>query len=269
MNDAAPAGPRPARFRLRAVGLHLAITLVLLAAAGWLLAGWFPGLLFRLDGGHEALLLVAATTLAAGPLLSLVAATPGKSAVLLRRDFITIAIIQALVLGSGMGIAWNNRPFGLVWFQGKIYGQPYSAFDAEPDAKRWILAQHVPLPARIQASLPADIVAQSALFQAAAARRSWVGFDASLYAPFSVRSADVRGHAERLARRVVDQGYAPALAAAGVDMAAVQAGRVLLMTAIFRSGDYWLTVDPENGDILSATLALPLAPELNHLGGIS
>lgn len=126
---------RPASFRWKAVGIHLAISLAILAILLYILfVHWFPGHLFDTDGGWQALQIIVGVDLILGPLLTLVAANPAKTTKELRKDFAVICLIQVCALTAGTGIAAANRPWALLWYDGVAYSMPWGGMREEPAA---------------------------------------------------------------------------------------------------------------------------------------
>ncbi len=65
--------------RWKAAGIHLSASmLVFLVLLTIVMQLWYPGILFRIDGGWSGLSLVLAVHLVAGPLLTLIVFKSGK-----------------------------------------------------------------------------------------------------------------------------------------------------------------------------------------------
>lgn len=172
---------RSPRFRWRAFGVHLAISLVILAALLYVLfAYWFPGYLFDTDGGWQALRIIAGIDIVLGPLLTLVVSHPGKPRAMLRKDYTVIGIVQVLALVAGTWIAWDSRPYAVIWYDDAFHSLPYGAFADEPAAHEWIAARGQ-APLMLSAELPTDPFLRSEYLEAALKRKSSAMFDARLY----------------------------------------------------------------------------------------
>lgn len=99
--------------RWKAAGIHLAISLVVIALVGaGLMFLWYGWPLFKLMGGARLLLVLAAVDLVAGPLLTLIVFKSGKPS--LRFDLTVIALLQAGFLAYGLYIMAISRPVFLV-----------------------------------------------------------------------------------------------------------------------------------------------------------
>lgn len=173
---------RPASFRWQAFGIHLGISLVILGIMLYvLLVHWFPGFLFETDGGWQALKVIAGVDIVLGPLLTLIAANPAKTTNHLRKDFSVIALIQVAALSAGTWIAWDNRPYAMLWYDGAFRSMPYSAFSNEPQAKAWIEEHAERIPALVYVEMPEDAFTRADVLQRARDRGSMAMFDASLF----------------------------------------------------------------------------------------
>jgi hypothetical protein len=99
------------KFRLKAFGLHLsASTVVLTTVVGTLYGGWYrwPG--WYLTDAVTVVLVLAGVDLAVGPLLTLVVAGPNKPRAALRRDIAIIVAVQVIALLYGTVSLWRGRP---------------------------------------------------------------------------------------------------------------------------------------------------------------
>lgn len=110
---ATEAAPPAGLSRWGAFGLHLAISAaVIVGLAQLMLCTWYANGLFEYAGADKFLLRVAAISIAAGPLLTLMVFRLGKPG--LRRDLCLIGLAQLAFLGGGLGIIWQSRPVFLV-----------------------------------------------------------------------------------------------------------------------------------------------------------
>lgn len=94
--------------RWAAFGVHLLISLVLLACLlSLILFVWFPyDLIFA--GGIEGLKMIMGVDLVLGPLLTLMVYVPGKK--YLKLDLALIGLLQVGCLMAGLWIVYNERP---------------------------------------------------------------------------------------------------------------------------------------------------------------
>jgi hypothetical protein len=100
--------------RWQAFGLHLLISLVLfLLLAAIIYFWWYPGVLFRYDGGLEGMKLIAGVDFFIGPVLTLLVYKVGKKT--LRFDLACIAVLQLACLSGGMWTVWQTRPVAVVY----------------------------------------------------------------------------------------------------------------------------------------------------------
>ena len=102
--------------RLSAGLIHLLLSLAVAALAALLIFGvWYPGALAALQGVDRMLLLMIAVDVCLGPLLTVVAFSPGKSLHLLRMDLGLIALMQLAALVYGVSTIAQGRPVYLVF----------------------------------------------------------------------------------------------------------------------------------------------------------
>ena len=102
--------------RLRASGIHLALSLAVGAAAALLVFGlWYPYPYREISGGRELFLLVVAVDVVIGPLITLAIYDRRKPWAVLRRDLATIGVIQLVALGYGLWTVAVARPVHLVF----------------------------------------------------------------------------------------------------------------------------------------------------------
>lgn len=150
------------RFRLRALGLHLiASAVVLTLVLGWLYSGWYrwPG--WYLADAMRVVAALAGVDLALGPVLTLVVARASKPRRELTRDIAIIVVMQLVALSYGTMLLWKGRPLYYAYSEGFL--QLVQAYDIDgPEAGRARkdnpgLAPHwYSLPRWIWAPLPKD-----------------------------------------------------------------------------------------------------------------
>lgn len=105
--------------RLRACGLHLLLSAMVLGGVLCLMRlWWYPGDYFVAAGGDRLFLILAAVTLGLGPLLTLVVFRPGKWG--LRFDLAVIACLQSAALACGITVMLAARPAFLVFVGDKF-----------------------------------------------------------------------------------------------------------------------------------------------------
>lgn len=248
---------RSASFRWKAFGIHLAISLMILAGLLYLLFFiWFPDYLFDTDGGWQALRVIAGVDIVLGPMLTLIAANPQKTAAVLRRDFAIIALIQTLALGGGTWLAWDNRPQAVFWVEGMFYSLPRSAFADEPAARAALSRMPGDDPKQVTIAMPASPIERSEIFAAVLKRGSSVQFEPALYRPFNAQDPAIAGAAARYLAEL-PPATRQALIDQGVDMAALEAGRLLLIPTFSRYRTYHVLVDAADSTVATAIRVKP------------
>lgn len=105
--------------RWGAFGIHLAISAVIfLALAALIVIAWYPGFLFRTDGGWQGIRLIAGIDLVLGPLLTLIVYDRAKKS--LPFDLAVIGFVQASALAIGCWLVYNERPIAVVFADNKF-----------------------------------------------------------------------------------------------------------------------------------------------------
>jgi hypothetical protein len=103
------------RVAAQAAGIHLVCSVLVAAAAAWIVFGvWYAYPYRELSGGRELFLLVVAVDVVCGPLLTFVLFSPQKPRKELWMDLGLVAFIQLAALGYGMWSVWQARPLYLV-----------------------------------------------------------------------------------------------------------------------------------------------------------
>lgn len=111
-NAAEPAWPA----RLRASGIHLALSMLVAALAAVLVFGiWYPYPYREISGGRDLFLLLVSADVVAGPLITMVVYNRLKPRKELRRDLAFVALIQVLALSYGLWTVFLARPVHLVF----------------------------------------------------------------------------------------------------------------------------------------------------------
>ena len=104
------------KFRARCFLIHLTISaLVVVSAAGFVYGVWYRPPLGRLEGVLDILLLMAAVDVCAGPLCTLIAASPAKPRREFARDMTLIGLVQLAALGYALYAVGVARPAFLVY----------------------------------------------------------------------------------------------------------------------------------------------------------
>jgi hypothetical protein len=107
--------------RLRLFLGHLVLSAAIIGSAiAFVRLVWYPGALAHLEGIFDVLVVMAGVDVAAGPLCTLVAASPGKSRRELARDLSIIGAIQLLALGYALYTSAIARPVYLVYSFGQF-----------------------------------------------------------------------------------------------------------------------------------------------------
>lgn len=102
--------------RLRASGIHLALSVLVAALAAVLVFGlWYPYPYREISGGRDLFLLLVSVDMVAGPLITLVVFNRLKPRKELRRDLAFVALIQLLALSYGLWTVFVARPVHLVF----------------------------------------------------------------------------------------------------------------------------------------------------------
>lgn len=148
----------PSRFRYF-LG-HLAISALVIASfLAFVLLVWYPGGLARFEGVYDILIVMAVVDVGAGPLCTLVAASPGKSRGHLMRDLAVIGTVQILALGYALYATGAARPAYIVFSFGQFDVEHANRIPGEElEAAAGTPFSTVPLtgPVYVQADLPAD-----------------------------------------------------------------------------------------------------------------
>jgi hypothetical protein len=139
---AAPAGAsrldtlkRSVPTRLKAAGIHMAISLAIFAVALYLiLVQWYPDFHFTVDGGWRGVRIMVGVDLVLGPLLTLVIFNPFKARKLIAFDLGCIAVAQLGALAWGFYAVHSQRPVAVSYYEGaflSVTAQPL-AIEKQP-----------------------------------------------------------------------------------------------------------------------------------------
>ena len=102
--------------RLKASGIHLALSLTVAALAALLVFGlWYPYPYREISGGRELFLILVTVDVILGPLITLAIFNRAKAWPVLRRDLMVVAALQIAALGYGLWTVFVARPVHLVF----------------------------------------------------------------------------------------------------------------------------------------------------------
>ncbi|MBB3048452.1 hypothetical protein FHR99_002726 [Litorivivens lipolytica] len=102
-----------------ATGIHLSLSLAVFAVALYLiLAVWYPGLLFHIDGGWQGVRIMIAVDLVLGPLLTFIVFNPSKPKREIKLDLSLIALVQIAALCWGFWAVNHVKPLALAYGNG-------------------------------------------------------------------------------------------------------------------------------------------------------
>jgi hypothetical protein len=123
-----PASPPVGSFkqsvpkRLRAAGIHLALSSVIFLVALYLiLIHWFPGFHFGVDGGWQGVRIMAAVQFVLGPMLTLIIFNPFKSRKLIAFDLGCLGVTQLGALVWGFYAIHSQLPAAVTYFDGSFH----------------------------------------------------------------------------------------------------------------------------------------------------
>lgn len=121
--------------RWRLALLHLAGSVGVVGLVTFALVRlWFPVPYSKLSGGLELLGLLLVVDVVIGPVLTAVAASPGKPMHVLARDLVVILVMQLGAFGYGLYTLAVARPVGLVFEVNHL--RVISSADIDPDLLR-------------------------------------------------------------------------------------------------------------------------------------
>jgi hypothetical protein len=104
------------RDRLKASGIHFAISLAIAAISAVLVFGlWYPYPYREISGGRELFMLVVSVDVILGPLITLAIFNRKKPKAELRRDLVMVGILQLTALAYGLWTVAIARPVHMVF----------------------------------------------------------------------------------------------------------------------------------------------------------
>lgn len=131
--------------RLKAAGIHLAISLAVAALAALLVFFvWYPYPYREISGGRELFVLVVVVDVIMGPLMTLAVFNLKKPRKELRRDLAVIGLLQLAALVYGLWTVSVARPVHLVFEIDRF--RVVHAVDIEPDLLKRAAPTHQQLP---------------------------------------------------------------------------------------------------------------------------
>ena len=145
--------------RVRLFLSHLAISTAIVGAAVAFIVGvWYPPPLAQIEGIFRILLLMAAVDVCAGPLCTLVVASPKKARGHLARDMAVIGTVQLAALGYAFYTTCIARPAFIVYNSGQFDVAHANDLRPEELAKAAAPFASAPMlgPVFVEAHLPAD-----------------------------------------------------------------------------------------------------------------
>ena len=102
--------------RIRASGIHLGISLCIVALAAVLVFGvWYPYPYREISGGRALFLLVAGVDVVMGPLITLIIFNRAKPRRELITDITVVGVLQVAALSYGLWSVFVARPVHLVF----------------------------------------------------------------------------------------------------------------------------------------------------------
>jgi hypothetical protein len=253
----APRPPFGLRPRLRAGGVHFAISLAIATSVFLVIYFvWFPGVLFEGAGGRDLLRLIFFVDVTLGPLLTFIVFVPGKKSLVF--DLAVIAAMQLAALGYGVWTMFEIRPVYIVFVKDRFELARADDISAEELAKvRGTPLARLPLdgPHLMGARLPTDPDEQFRISQSALAGGPDLYGYPRYYRPYE----EVRGEVLRASAPAGDlrKYNDPARVAEAI----ARSGRpeAELRYAAMRSGktDLAVLVDARTGDLVAITALRP------------
>lgn len=120
------------RQRLRATGIHLALSgIIFLGALYLILVHWFPGFHFTVDGGWQGVQLMILVDLVLGPTLTLIIFNPLKARRLIAFDLSCIGLVQLSALVWGFYAIHSQQPVSINYSDGTFYSITRVPFEIE------------------------------------------------------------------------------------------------------------------------------------------
>ena len=147
--------------RWHAFLIHLALSaIIFIGLASIIVLFWYPGFLFKTDGGWQGIRLIAGIDLVLGPLLTLLVYNPSKKS--LTFDLSCIALVQLLALGYGTHLVYQQRPIAVIFADGQFQTASTGSFDFHNiDVNQVDIIRDNPKPVWIWVELPPTLFNES------------------------------------------------------------------------------------------------------------
>lgn len=118
----ADAVRRTLHVRLRAAGIHFGISAVIfVAVVAVMVAWWYPGFHFAIDGGWQGVRILVAVDLVLGPTLTLIIFNPLKARRLIIFDLSCIGATQLAALIWGVWAIHSQHPVAVTYYDGEFH----------------------------------------------------------------------------------------------------------------------------------------------------
>jgi len=141
--------------RFQAFAIHIAISaLIFLILATIITYLWYPGFLFKTDGGWNGIRLIAGIDFIIGPTLTLIIYKVGKPG--LKFDLFIIGLIQFSCLSFGLWTVYKERPITVMYSNGEFLAKSQAAIELHGIDVNIILKLDKKIPAWIYIDLPID-----------------------------------------------------------------------------------------------------------------
>lgn len=139
--------------RWKAFAIHLTASVVIfLFLLGIIIAVWYPGILFSIDGGWNGLKLIMGVDVVLGPILTLLVYRSGKKG--LKFDLSCIVALQVVCMAAGLSVVYQSRPIALVFAYDTFYSLAAKEFEAYGQDPGVVSAFPGPAPKLIFTELP-------------------------------------------------------------------------------------------------------------------
>ena len=198
--------------RLKAAGIHLSLCTVIFAVALYLiLAEWYPGFHFLVDGGLRGMRIMAGVDLVLGPTLTLIIFNPLKARRLIVLDLSCIAAAQLAALAWGFYAVHSQRPVAVSYYEGaflSLTAEPLKIEHRPADYAEQFSARRPPL---VYVAPPADEDEEVRAAMQEVLGKVMVHEDPFFFRRFDQHWDDVRPHAAKVEERSHNTAFATAL----------------------------------------------------------
>lgn len=141
--------------RFQAFAIHLCISaIIFIVLALIIVIVWYPGFLFKTDGGWAGIRLIASVDFIIGPTLTLIVYKVGKHG--LKTDLVMIAIIQLVCLCAGTWIVYQEKPAAIIFMDGQFYAKSKEVMENYGISVNELLIYDDRIPAWIYVDIPDD-----------------------------------------------------------------------------------------------------------------